>query len=371
MTGRRLCMIFEATGPYNAIGKIAMAQVKAALAQGWHVSVVANRLCESLHDRVDWLKLYVPPRCFALQWLTARRFIKKAMGDPSRFDVIHGHQPQIADLCNIFQCHFLTRVAHERKCLEDGSGIRRRLNRIQKLAVLVAEDRHYSTWNPQTKMVFVSGLLQNEFKRIYGLPPNSDVIENAGPPANPVDEIERQRARKTLLGEVRGRWVVGFLGGTTERKGFSALRKAVLRDEQLHLLVGGAGTKGLQDVGLKDRLTSLGMVENTDQFYAACDLIAVPSIFDPCPYVVLEAVSRGVPAVVTEGVGNAESLVRQGAGVIWSSDQSFGDCVQKITNAQAEYSAAALRWSRAATLNTYCDAFIKIYDQIFDGKHGY
>src|SRR4051812_1647014 len=98
-----------------------MAQVRTALTAGWRVSVVAKFLDESLHDDVEWLRLYVPPRLFFVQWATARHFIRQALGARA-FDVVHAHQPQVASLSDVFQCHFLTRVAHERGCLENRSG---------------------------------------------------------------------------------------------------------------------------------------------------------------------------------------------------------------------------------------------------------
>src|SRR5947208_1674613 len=123
--GASLCMIFEATGSFNAIGKVAMTGGGVALGAGYEVTVFAKRMEERLKKHVEWIPMYVPPRGFALQWLTARHFIKRAMGK-RKWDIVHGHQPQIADLCDVFQCHFLTRVAYERKCLEMRSDWRSR-----------------------------------------------------------------------------------------------------------------------------------------------------------------------------------------------------------------------------------------------------
>ena len=95
-----LCVIFEAIGPYSAIAKVAYKDIGFALDAGWKVTVVAKRLHESLQNRVEWLKLYVPPRLFLLQWATARLFIRAALGD-RRFDVVHAHQPQAASLAGV------------------------------------------------------------------------------------------------------------------------------------------------------------------------------------------------------------------------------------------------------------------------------
>ena len=84
-------MLFEAIGPYSAIGRIAEMEVRAALDAGYEVTVVTKQLAESLRGRVEWLRLTVPPRLFALQWLTALHFYRQALGK-RKFDVIHAHR---------------------------------------------------------------------------------------------------------------------------------------------------------------------------------------------------------------------------------------------------------------------------------------
>ena len=78
MTGNKakptLCMIHEAIGNDNAIAKVSMRGVYAALDAGYDVTVVAKYLDQDLQGRVRWLRLFVPRRLFLLQWTTARFF---------------------------------------------------------------------------------------------------------------------------------------------------------------------------------------------------------------------------------------------------------------------------------------------------------
>jgi glycosyltransferase involved in cell wall biosynthesis len=296
-------MIFEATGPFNAIGRIAMAEVEAALEAGCRVSVLANRLAESLQGRVEWLKLYNPPRGFALKWLTARHFIKKAMGDPSRFDLIHGHQPQIADLCDLFECHYLTRAAMERGCLDARTGLRGRVARVQERIVLRAEDRCYRRWNPTTELVCDSELTLREFGRLYGLPPRHGVQIYPAPQWNPPTAEEKAAARRELVGDWSGP-VVGFLGGMNERKGFQSVIDAASRDKNLFVLAGGSHSEMIEPGNqLRPRFRAVGLVEDVDRFYAAIDVLLVPSVFEPFGLVCFEAAARSVPVIASENVG--------------------------------------------------------------------
>jgi len=316
-----LCIIFEATGPYNAIGKIAMAQAEAALSAGWRVSIVAKRLSESLQSRVEWLKLYVPPRGFALQWLTARHFIRKALGDPSRFDVIHGHQPQVADLCQIYQCHFLTRAAHELNCLLDAHGFRRFLEYTQKRMVLFAEDRCYKKFNPDTHVLFNSALTRDAFHKHYGLPPKQEVFLCPSPPESIASAEERYAARSSF-GLSQEATVVGFLGGLHERKGFREVIKALKGHREITLLIGGLYTEGFDAPELKGHFLSKGFVHDTQQFYAACDALVIASHFEPFGLVASEAAARGVPVIATRNVGALPHILEHSAGLYWDGEES-------------------------------------------------
>ena len=231
-------MLFENIDQSSAIAKVAMAGVNVALDAGFKVTVVAHQLHESLKERVEWLYLYRPRRGFALQWLTARRFFRRALGHRT-FDIVHAHQPQVADLSDVFQCHFLTRVAYERKCLEERRNLRARIVRAQQQVVLYAEDRCYRNWNAKTLMLFDSDLTREEFSRLYGMPPRQDVLLYPAPPRNVPSDEERAAARRTLVGHDHGGPVVGYLGGIQERKGYRRLIEGLKGHPDIMLLLGG------------------------------------------------------------------------------------------------------------------------------------
>jgi glycosyltransferase involved in cell wall biosynthesis len=355
-------MICEAVGPYNAIAKIAASEVRAALEAGYRLSVVAHRLEESLTDRVEWLKLYNPPRGFALKWLTARHFIRKALGGRT-FDVVHGHQPQIADLCDVFQCHFLTRVAHERGCLVSGSGLGATLRRCQQQAILRAEDRCFRRWNRRTRMLFVSELIRREFERLYGLPDDWGVFENAAPKWDPITDAERLSARQHYGLADAHRPVVGYLGGLQRRKGYVELIEAAAQEPHVFLLMAGQLTDGFVDPRFVDRMKGVGLIEPR-RFLAACDVLAVPSRFDPCPMVVLEAAARGVPVIATEGVGNRASILEYEAGLPWEPGQPLGPLVQQVHGDHDRYANGCERLVHERSQSAKMAELLDIYEQV-------
>jgi len=371
-TPPHLCMIFEATGRFNAIGRIAMAQTEAALDAGWRVSVVAHRLDEALLGRVEWLKLYNPPRGFAVKWLSARHFIKKAMGDPSRFDVIHGHQPQIADLCDIFHCHFLSRMAYENGCL--GGVTRTWWNRLvskQHQLILRAEDRCYRKFNPRTKLVSVSPLITQGFDRLYGLPPMHETLLNAAPPVTKVTPEQRREALAKLgINPPDGDNIVGYIGGMQRRKGYDKVLAGLDGAEGVTVLMAGQGTAALKP-GINDtpaNVHGIGMAGDTARFYSALDMLVVPSRFDPCPVVIMEAASFGVPVISTSGVGNGSYSAQAGAGVLWDGTNSLADAVAQVDDDLEGYRERSWRFATEQSHSRFVNRFLEMYNEVLARK---
>jgi glycosyltransferase involved in cell wall biosynthesis len=362
-----LCIIHEAISNDSAIAKVAMRDVRIALDGGWRVSVVAKRLDPSLVDRVEWLKLFVPRRLFFVQWTTAAMFIRRALKG-RRFDLIHAHQPQVANISDVFQCHFLTRVAWERRCLEQRPGLRPALVRLQQRGVLVAEDRCYRGWNPATRMIFESPLMQAEFQRLYGAPPRQRLLPPSFGPVDFVTPEQRSEARRRFLGRDWDGPVVGYLGGVQERKGYRRLITALAAVPNAYLLMGGQYTNGFQAPELQGRLKAVGLVSDTAGFYAACDVLAVPSLFEPLGLVAFEAAARGVPVVATEEVGALPLLAGYGLAWTWRADEPLAPLLRQAAAGADQVRRGALRMERDLSAEVYGRRLLELYQEVLRDK---
>jgi glycosyltransferase involved in cell wall biosynthesis len=360
-------MIHEAIGNQSAIAKVAMAGVKTALDVGWRVTVVAKLLDPSLQGDVEWLKMYCPPRGFALQWLTARMFINRALGDRT-FDVIHGHQPQIASLCDVFQCHFLTRVAYERKCLEERRTLRARAVRLQQQAVMYAEDFYYRNWNRQTTMLFDSALTQEDFHRLYGKPPREEVLLYECPPLDLASDAERRAARAKWVGVDERRFVIGYLGGLQERKGYRRIENAVRKDDSLFFLMGGQFCDGYVADGLSGRMKAVGLVRDTASFYAACDVLVVPSFYEPFGLVTYEAAVRGTPVIATPEVGAMQHLKEFGVGLEWQPDLPLSSLFREVNESRSSFPLRARRMAIELSRENSGKKLLGFYHQVLREK---
>ena len=364
-----LCMVHNTIGTQSSIAKIALWGVRQALNAGWQVTVVANDVDKSLLSEVEWLPLYVPPKAFLVQWLAARKTIQAAIGTRT-FDVLHVHQAQVAALADVMQCHFLTRVAYEQNCLERRTGLKPALARIQQQGVLYAEDYYYRHWNPNTRMLFCSALIQQEFKRLYGQPEQEAVLVNFCPPSDfPPMEVRRQARERFIPNGFTGT-VVGYLGGVDERKGYRRLLKAIEKSPNTLLLFGGPGSESFAAPALAGCFLPVGVVQDIAEFFAACDVLIVPSYFDPCPVVVFEAAAQGLPVIASRGVGNLPNLIAFNAGLAWEDDQPLDDLLKEAVLSRSVFQAGAKKMTAEFSEQRQGQSLLTIYNEVYQEKHG-
>ena len=141
-------------------------------------------------------------------------------------------------------------------------------------------------------------------------PPRADVPTTA----------ERARARATLGLEVTGRWV-GFLGGTSARKGvrdvFAAVAQANDKIGSTNLLVcghrprGGCSISGLsREYGLEGKVRDLGEIDDVTTVLTAADAVVVAThreLAEGLSLAAIESMACGTPVIgyATGGIPEA------------------------------------------------------------------
>jgi len=122
-------------------------------------------------------------------------------------------------------------------------------------------------------------------------------------------------ALRHRLGAPEDGAVVLFAGSGFERKGLIYLLQAFgsLTDKTSQLWVVGKGHIGpylraAERLGVADRVKFWGPVTETAPFYQAATVLALPTLYDPCSNVVLEALGCGTPAITTAANGAAEFI---------------------------------------------------------------
>jgi glycosyltransferase involved in cell wall biosynthesis len=126
--------------------------------------------------------------------------------------------------------------------------------------------------------------------------------------------------------------VVGFVGRlSARRKGFldflAAAKDIAGRIPEVRFLIAGDADRGKADAvepsaaanyGIAERCHFVGNIINAElpPFYKVMDLLALPSLFEGLPRVVMEAAAMGVPAVVTNVKGNRETVEHGRSGLL-------------------------------------------------------
>lgn len=119
--------------------------------------------------------------------------------------------------------------------------------------------------------------------------------------------------------------VVLFVGSGFERKGLSFLIEAMaLAGGNAKLWVVGKNKtkkyeKQAERLGIGGRVVFFGPQKDVAPFFAASDIFVLPTLYDPFPTVVLEAMASGLPVITTAQCGAAEILSQGKDGFVLAS----------------------------------------------------
>jgi UDP-glucose:(heptosyl)LPS alpha-1,3-glucosyltransferase len=211
--------------------------------------------------------------------------------------------------------------------------------------------------SPELRQVIAnSRQVREEIIRLYGVDPaRLRVIYNG---------LDRQRfhpldpnaaaALRQRLGAPENGGVILFAGSGFERKGLTYLLQAFgsLRDKASHLWVVGKGhsapyLRAAVRLGVADRVRFWGPVAETAPFYQAATVLALPTLYDPCSNVVLEALACGLPAVTTAANGAAEFITPGENGAVIPHPDDIAGLTAALTTFLAQGLAPEVRQAAA------------------------
>jgi glycosyltransferase involved in cell wall biosynthesis len=369
MAVRRLVVVHNNIDQNSAIGKLASWATRVALESDYTVIAVARDLDPVLEREVQHLPLHVPRAVFAYQWARALGTVRGALASAS-YDILHTYQPQLTGMADTWHAQFLTRVAEEAGSFPRGDDALARWRRSQLRMVALMEDRYLRRLTERVNVLFPSQLMRDEFTRLYGRPLRHELLPNPAPEIEPVSDEERSRARQDLVGRFDGT-VVGYLGGLDDRKGWRQLADGVALAEDAFLLFGGSGSKEFRDERLVGRCRTVGYLDDVRSFLAACDVLAVPSSFDPFAMVVTEAAAHGVPSITTPMVGAQVEVLNYRAGVSWDgSSRTFPGVLRAVAHDHSELSASALKLAGALSERRMAERLSGIWEEALEFRQG-
>ncbi len=211
------------------------------------------------------------------------------------------------------------------------------LKRIIANSHMVKEEiiRHYQV-DPARLTVIYNGLDRQRFQ--------------------PLAESERA-ALRALHGADAGTPILLFAGSGFERKGLTHLLDAFgsLQNRTAVLWVAGKGRlapyqRQAWRLGLSGRVKFLGPQADLAPLYQAATLLALPTIYDPCSNVVLEALACGVPVLTTAANGAAEFLTPGANGEILARPDDLPGLARDLGEYLVRGEAPEVRQAAAAAV---------------------
>ncbi|KAA6042308.1 MULTISPECIES: glycosyltransferase family 4 protein [Pantoea] len=183
--------------------------------------------------------------------------------------------------------------------------------------VLQAEAEMFN--DPSLKAVICnSEMVKRDILRHFTLDAgNIHVIHNA------IDSKRFQPATSSLRHAARHQLrlpqdahVMIYVGSGFERKGLKAAIEAVAQTDRYLIVVGqdkqlSRYQQLANQLNCLDRLRFAGVQQDVQPFYHAADALLLPTLYDPFPNVVLEAMACGLAVITSTGCGGAE-FIRQG-----------------------------------------------------------
>jgi glycosyltransferase involved in cell wall biosynthesis len=171
------------------------------------------------------------------------------------------------------------------------------------------------------RVTAVTEQVRDDLVRVHGVPPDRITVVPHSVEVARFGGARDGRLRSDLAVEPDAQ-VLLFFGHAFERKGLAdAIASVAACSPIVHLVVVGGGDRTAYErkaveLGLGARIHFVGSVDKPEEYYAAADLVVLPTRSDPWGIPVIEAMAAGVPVVTTEAAGSGSVAARAGAAVL-------------------------------------------------------
>jgi len=263
---------------------------------------------------------------------------------------------------------------------------RGKLSRLATLAspyhryLLHAERRLFASEKLRA-VICNSRMVRDEVRRWFGVPEHKlHVIYNGVDTAKFNPDLRRHRA------EVRERHAIPpdatlflFVGAGFERKGLrqalgalgclpaGAFLLIVGKDKQAPTFVHHA-----HRLGLSSRVRFVGGQPDVTPFYGAADAFVMPTLYDPFPNAVLEAMAAGLPVVTSLKCGAAEQIENGRNGYVCDAldIDAVADAMRALLEPQRRCAMAVAARSAAEplTLAAMSGELLRLYRSLLPGS---
>ncbi|VFP81842.1 glycosyltransferase family 4 protein [Candidatus Erwinia haradaeae] len=242
--------------------------------------------------------------------------------------------------------------------------------------IMEAENKMYQA--PELRAVICNTqMIKKEIIERFGLTSNKiHVIYNSINTKRfiPANEQEKINIRKQLHLPLQARILI-YVGSGFERKGLAYAIHAVAMTHYYLIVIGRDKKeekykKIANELGCTNRILFVGIQHNMCQWYQASDGLILPSLYDPGPNVILEAMACGLPIITSTTCGGKEFVQSGKTGYICDALNipSIRDAIMNLP--PSTYDSHISNYIRKKTISLSSDQLtqklISLYQTVMD-----
>ncbi|MBV8882251.1 MAG: glycosyltransferase family 4 protein [Planctomycetaceae bacterium] len=352
----KIALVIEKFSPAGGVERQAAYMARGLLSRGHEVHVYARQIAAMagvVGHRVPAEGLFMG-QTFSPQ-------VRKAMGTDS-YDVVYSFsRTEYQDILRLGGGTHREYLIKTDPAYSPLARFWRKLQPKEKLQLTLEANSFRS---PMTKkIVAVSHRVKEEVIRHYRIPAEKIVVIHNAVDGNDFKPSPEARGLiRNQLGLSDTDYMLLFVGSGFRRKGLEYAIRAVDRVPSARLVVAGEGRATAHP-----RVLMLGRRTDVAHLYAAADAFLFPTLYDPFPNVVLEAMASGIPAIVSRVAGASEVI--DGDSIVVEDPMSVDElaaAVKKLEDpaVRKPMGEAARKKALARPLETVLEENLKLYDEV-------
>lgn len=374
----KIAIIRRKFNPFGGAEQFITRTIQSLSAFDVHASIIAESWQKnndtSSTSSQDWIEAIVTGSNRAAKFLSFNQSVATILST-NKFDLIQSHERLLgADIYRLGDGIHASWVARLAKVSPWYTKLWLKIDPYHR-AVIRTEKKMAK--EPNLTYVANSTLVQQELIDWYQVPKSRIVlIENgidttAFRPSSQAKKI----TEKIKLGLNPQLPTVLFIGSGFARKGAFELLEAINSLPDFQLIIVGYDK---QLTRIKQRVKALqlekivlvtGPQSDVKPFLAVADCFCLPSLYDPFPNAVLEALCSALPVVVTDAVGIADAVTHHNAGMVCERQAaSIAQALQLVWKNRVTMSDNALNLSKNYDLAKSSQQWLTLYNTLINNK---
>ena len=374
----KIAIIRRKFNPFGGAEQFITRTIQSLSAFDVHTSIIAESWQKnndtSSTSSQDWIEAIVTGSNRAAKFLSFNQSVATILST-NKFDLIQSHERLLgADIYRLGDGIHASWVARLAKVSPWYTKLWLKIDPYHR-AVIRTEKKMAK--EPNLTYVANSTLVQQELIDWYQVPKSRIVlIENgidttAFRPSSQAKKI----TEKIKLGLNPQLPTVLFIGSGFARKGAFELLEAINSLPDFQLIIVGYDK---QLTRIKQRVKALqlekivlvtGPQSDVKPFLAVADCFCLPSLYDPFPNAVLEALCSALPVVVTDAVGIADAVTHHNAGMVCERQAaSIAQALQLVWKNRVTMSDNALNLSKNYDLAKSSQQWLTLYNTLINNK---